>query len=779
MFHAKLFFSYTFPFTWVALLLFTLSTGRIAQSQDRPLSSAAHSATAQERLLMEQIDQLAAAGQYDEAFASLERLVDNSQGRLIELGDVQSAATLSLQIYGPISRWAQWRQAAWANAAHESLSDAIRTEEGLATRTIESAKTRHDFLSLQEAVDRFSLAPASVPARLFLSDLYLDQGWTTAARQALEAPGLSLRVPLALQAASANGSGLPWPTVWPHFRSSAQRDQQLLQTVGRITHKTSYRAEHLTAELLERLVTIAVFDTTPSEFDDTCEWASVCSERLSNEYQQQVAESIANARRWFNEREAQRKSSSRAEWYTFGGNASRSGAAIGADDIGSWPAWSRQLERITGGTDRNPASKPPVAENSLSLLPYHPVVHQGRVYIHELTRIVALNLHDGRSWPASDPPLPVFDSGMTAANYLPFGYPIMGAPRGTLTVESDTLYARMGPPVTGWYGRAPGNSGSSLSYLVALDLNRQGSMRAGFPVRLDAQQAPSAEFEGCPLVIGDQVLAAVGTRDNVNLRRWVMSVDKVTGSMQWRSPILASGTVSGSEQASLVSHQLLTAKGGRLFVNTNLGAIACIDQATGQIIWLARYRRSSPAVDQPYAKPDRYRYRDLTPCMLVGTQVICAPQDCPEIFALDLTTGELLWSTEAGSVDEATQLLGANRNSIVVAGDRIFWLERSSGRVVAAFPSGGIDDASSALPAPRGYGRGVIGDDQVFWPTQHEIFVFDADQVGRAVNGSPIIRKRMRLDTRGAEGGNLVHFKDGIIVAGANRLFVYRQMDRN
>ena len=101
-----------------------------------------------------------------------------------------------------------------------------------------------------------------------------------------------------------------------------------------------------------------------------------------------------------------------------------------------------------------------------------------------------------------------------------------------------------------------------------------------------------------------------------------------------------------------------------------------------------------------------------------------------------------------------------------------------SGRVIAAFPGGGIDDASSALPAPRGYGRGVIGDDQVYWPTQHEIFVFDADQVGRAVNGAPVIRKRLRLDTRGAEGGNLVLFKDGLIVAGANRLFVYRQMDR-
>lgn len=299
-------------------------------------------------------------------------------------------------------------------------------------------------------------------------------------------------------------------------------------------------------------------------------------------------------------------------------------------------------------------------------------------------------------------------------------------------------------------------------------------MQPGFPVRLSSAQYPGAEFEGCPLVVEKQLIAAVGSRDNVNLRRSVVSIDKETGAIAWRSATIASGTVSGSEQASLIAHQLVTASGGRVFINTNLGAIACLDQSNGQIVWLARYRRSPPSIDQPYPHQDRFRYRDLSPCMVTGTQVICAPQDCPEIFSLDATTGDLLWSTDAERVDEATQLLGVSGESIIVAGDRIFWLQRSSGRVLAAFPAGSTSDVSSSLPAPRGYGRGIVGAQHVYWPTQHEIFVFDADQAGRAADATPIIRQRMRLDTHGAEGGNLVLFKDGLVIAGASRLFVFK-----
>jgi outer membrane protein assembly factor BamB len=370
--------------------------------------------------------------------------------------------------------------------------------------------------------------------------------------------------------------------------------------------------------------------------------------------------------------------------------------------------------------------------------------------------------------------MPVYDSGMNAANYLPYGYAVIGVPRGTLTIADDILYARMGPPVTGWLGGIPGRSDGSLSTIVALDLGKQGSLCPGYPVRLWREEFPEGEFEGCPLVLGDQLIVAVAMRDQASLRRIVIALDRETGVVNWRSPVLAAGSVSGSEQASLIAHQLVSAAGGRVFYNTNLGAIVCLDAESGQIVWCTRYQRSLPAADAAYALPDRYRYRDLVPCMIAGTQVICAPQDCPEVFALDGVTGDLLWSTDGEQVDDATQILGVSGQSILLSGDRLYWLERTTGRVVAAFPAGTTSDIVGALPAPRGYGRGMVVQDRVYWPTQHELFVFDADQVGRAVGGVPTLVQRYRLDTRGAEAGNLVLTADGLVIAGASRIYKFR-----
>ncbi len=769
--------------------LFECST----RAEERPLGAPANAATAQERLLMEQIDQLASTKQFAEAKTNLERLVDNSQGRLVESGPMQRAGTLAVQVHVPIHRWAHQRLFSWARATQGAGEGAVKPSDS-AAEALASARERHDAVELQKLVDRHILSTDALSARLFLCDLYLDRGWTAAARQALEAPGISLRVPYAIALSkpedqprgNADPSAptnepselwsasqcLPWPTAWSQLSAHPQRKTLLTQSIASLHATEAMSRETLTVELLRRMLQISVWDCTDKEFEDSTAWAQAVIELLPASSADAARQSIADANQWRAQSNDVLRQSNHA-WSTFGSDNARTGSSQGRVEMTNWPKWSQQLLRVTGASDRNPASKPPVAENTLSLLPYYPLVHKDRIYVHELTRIVAYNLSDGKPWPPSDPSMPLFDSGLTGANYLPFGYAIIGSPRGTLTIADDVLYARMGPPVTGWFGKVPSNANESMSYLVALDLNRQGSMRPGFPVRLPADDFPSSEFDGAPIVIGNQLCACISTRDNVSLRRWIMAIDRETGAMLWRSPTIASGTVSGSEQASLVSHQLLTSRGGRLYVNTNLGAIACIDQGNGQIQWLTRYRRSAASVDQAYPKPDRYRYRDLSPCMLVGTQLICAPQDCPEVFSLDATTGQLLWSTDAEQADDATQLLGVHKNNLIIAGDRVFWLDTNTGRTLAAFPPAPTSDASSALPAPRGYGRGVVSADRVYWPTQQEIFVFDADQSSGSMPSAPRIRERFRLDTRGAEGGNLLLLDQGVVIAGANRLFVF------
>ncbi len=756
----------------------------LASAQDRSLASIAHGATAQERLLMEQIDQLANAGQINEALASLKRLVDQSQGRMIEAGRVQRAATLSVQLHQPIADWASRRLDTWSLSHADKLESVLQTDEQLASASLRALSSQLKPSGLREVIDRYSLTKSATEARLTLCDLYLDRGWFVAAEQALCGPGTDIRIlpeleprqPPTQNSSLTSGQGYPWRSVWPHVQAAPNIEEHLNQTWQSIHAPTSGTTDALRIALLKRLRVAAVQNSTLAQLQQNSQWQRALAERLPDSEQAKLEEWFKETEKWHEQlMSSQTKQVDVAR--TFGSNYARRGVTLAQNEVklevGSWPKWTKPLEHITVRVDAAGQSKPPVGESRTGTLPYYPLVHDGKVYVHELTRITAYDAQTGKAWPTTEPALPLYDSGVTAATYFPFGYNTTGTPRGTMTIEGNRLYARVGPAITGWFGRAPTSEQLSLSSIIALDLERQGSMRPGFPVRLSSDDFPHCEFDGAPAVVGQRVLVSVLARDNVNLRRFVLAIDRDTGAILWRSPVIASGMVSGAEQASLVSHQLLTVDGGRIFVNTNLGAVACLDLETGQIVWLARYQRSTAANDEPYPRPDRYRYRDLTPCMAVGGQIICAPQDCPELFALDAVSGQLLWSTDGEAVDDSNQLLGVYEQNLIVSGDRIYWLESTTGRVLAAFPAGVVGEVTSALPAPRGFGRGLVAGSRVYWPTQNEIFVFDASQSNRPRNQPVAIRERIRLDTRGAEGGNLTRMGDSLIIAGPGRMFVY------
>ncbi len=256
------------------------------------------------------------------------------------------------------------------------------------------------------------------------------------------------------------------------------------------------------------------------------------------------------------------------------------------------------------------------------------------------------------------------------------------------------------------------------------------------------------------------------------LRRSVAAFDRFSGQLIWKSPILASGIVEGSDRANLLSNQLLSAVGGRLFYNTNLGSIACLDPLTGQIEWLTRYQRAGKE-KQAYPQPDRYRYRDLNPCLIHDGLVFCAPQDCPEVFALDAITGELVWATDSETAADAIHMLGVSKSQLILSGDRLIWLELATGHMDGRFPAAGTSGNVNALPSPRGLGRGIISNNEIYWPTANEIIVFPASLVSADKFDSPPMARRIRLDTRGTEGGNLVTAPGWLLIATPSRLLAF------
>jgi outer membrane protein assembly factor BamB len=242
----------------------------------------------------------------------------------------------------------------------------------------------------------------------------------------------------------------------------------------------------------------------------------------------------------------------------------------------------------------------------------------------------------------------------------------------------------------------------------------------------------------------------------------------------WRTAALGSGVVLGSEGANLVSASQPTVVGGLIYYNTDLGSVACVDLRTGQTLWLSRYQRTH-RLQGDYPKPNRYRFRDGTACGVYQGIIYCMPQDCPELFALDATTGDLVWSTDDEDVADCTYQLGVHGDTLVIGGDRLVWLHRTTGAVLGQFPTRTTPGLVNSLPQPRGLGRACVVADRIYWPTARQVFVFPADAAGYASTAgnqldSPPLLQQIETTFCGTEGGNI--YADGrwLLMATPGRL---------
>jgi hypothetical protein len=124
----------------------------------------------------------------------------------------------------------------------------------------------------------------------------------------------------------------------------------------------------------------------------------------------------------------------------------------------------------------------------------------------------------------------------------------------------------------------------------------------------------------------------------------------------------------------------------------------------------------------------------------------------------------LLWQTAPAQAEDAVHLLGVGADHLLASGDRLYWIDRHTGRVQARFPERIEADL-------RGYGRGVLVGDDVLWPTRDRIFVLAQD-------GPRSVRQPIELAPIGMTGGNLVPAGDILLVAGADRLAAYNPWGR-
>lgn len=322
----------------------------------------------------------------------------------------------------------------------------------------------------------------------------------------------------------------------------------------------------------------------------------------------------------------------------------------------------------------------------------------------------------------------------------------LGAPRHTITIDEGRLFARIGSSVTGRPQQA--DPAIRPGALVCVDVAGQGRLLW----KIEPENGWA--FEGAPVAEHGSVFVGM-RRSDVRPQAHVACFDAQTGSLRWRRFVCAAET-PGRAMFHEATHNLLALDRGTLYYNANLGAIAAISADEGRIRWVRLYPRQRRGELSRLAEHWR---RDLTPCLCDGETIVCAPADSPRIFGLDAATGQLVWQTgeEAG---KATQLLGVVDGRLIAAGRRLMWIATEgpkAGRIERIWPEG---------PERLGFGRGVLAEKFIYWPTPTGIVQVNAR------TAEPV--RVIDLAMRGATGGNVIAAAGHVLIATEDELIEVR-----
>ncbi|HVK11460.1 MAG TPA: PQQ-binding-like beta-propeller repeat protein, partial [Gemmataceae bacterium] len=380
-------------------------------------------------------------------------------------------------------------------------------------------------------------------------------------------------------------------------------------------------------------------------------------------------------------------------WPTFAGSPARTGTTRARlpyfwPDV---PAWRVSLpllrENRTDGSKADPLHP--------RALVFHPIVADGRAFVGDGARVWSIDLLTGHTatvfW--------VKEGEDTTV-------PSRTGARHTLTAKDGIIYARLGPAGL----KAPGGS-----FLTAFGRKPTGdAWEQLWRLSPPAGDGAAAHFEGTPVVRGQYLYAAVwrlaGAEAAASVVCYRIDDPKAVPELAWQRPV---GRAATEPNETRHRHDLLSLAGPYVIYATHGGTVIALDAATGRPAWEYRYPRDE--------RPTQPRYRDLCPALVDGGRVYVAPADTDRLLCLDAYTGRLIWERET---IEVVHLLGVARGRLIATvGGPTKGIRGFNLRTGADSGPGGwtIHDDGGAIT----FGRGLVSEEAVVWPTRHGLYFLD------------------------------------------------------
>ncbi|ADB17582.1 hypothetical protein Psta_2917 [Pirellula staleyi DSM 6068] len=739
-----------------------------------------------------------ATSQWEEAIDSIRRAADTTPDRLV-LQPASSQQPTGFQLYYPVRSEAANRIAQLADDAPAALVLFRKLVDPLAANWLAEYRAPGQPEPLERILHEAFASRNADDALLLLGDYWLERDEPALARAYWQR--ISPLLTITPQAAAL--TKIPQGSAWGLARTKVLADKyaeffrQVTSEKPRALPGTYPDTDIPLAQVRARLVLASLIelDLPRAEFELAMLRALDPETRgtiggKTGPLAEILAGFVSAANKW-------PRRDSNVIWPTFAGNYARNGAGtiplLSLDE----PRWRFPLPRQTSDREVIGSGRLRPADDMKSLRSYHPIIVESQVLVRVDARgsslITSLDIQTGtRNWqneerrqheagvPDSEPTTTPTDVSDTHANLIRH----FGVARFTLTAHRGIVYSRMGSPITGASSRRVNRLlAADQASLWGYDLTADGKPVDGFPIR---PESSLWSFEGTPVVSDEGLFVLMRRVDGGRSQLYVAAFAhgsspppadgnaadfRPTGTLRWRTRLASSATL-GNGDIDELSHHLLSLDGHQLFVNSGQGLIAALDSRSGKLSWMHRYPRStfrSADADQS----DDVFFRDLTPCLVHDSMVICAPSDCDRIFALDRLSGRMLWALPASLCRDAMHLLGVQGDYLLASGDWLYWIDTRTGTLASQFPAGSPGTAGDAAANPRGLGRGLIIGSQVYFPTRDSIYLFSTSPTRGPLGMIPQPLGEIILSQRGFSGGNLVQAGNSLLLVTGEELICF------
>ncbi|HET6251407.1 MAG TPA: PQQ-binding-like beta-propeller repeat protein [Tepidisphaeraceae bacterium] len=428
-----------------------------------------------------------------------------------------------------------------------------------------------------------------------------------------------------------------------------------------------------------------------------------------------------------------------------------------------------------------------------------PVTDRGELYFQDGQRIYGLSIESGV-------PLPGWTQTYPNGAYTLPG--VWGAARGhqlCVTLTEHEVLAIMGQPDP--LAALAGMQVSGESRIVCLD---RPTGREKWTVALSqlpdqAKEARLLQMSGSPLVVGDSVLITAHGNKAQFEDCYVLAFDLATGKFRWSTYIASASANAGNmmwqgmgnvarDVGENTSH--LAYANGRVYVQTNLGALAALDAYTGAVVWLDIYPTGRQVAEQQFnrfmqqsqATAPSHKPWAYNPVMVSDGYVFTLPTEGNHLLIYDAATGieikrmdlkhiEQNSSVEGSSSSEFDILAGVKGDTMVLASERTLiclnWREYTDDTFNPKHDN--ITKWIESLAAPL-RGRPFMSNDAIWVPCRNRL-VSHSLKTGKGLVEYPVhVGTEENQWEAPEEPGNVLATNDYVVVAGAKMVNVYTDL---